>query len=184
MKMPDKDLILEELGNINSKIKPENLEEYWINTVGTILYEKFAKYYNLKMWQIDDNTVIDANIPEWTSKGSLIYKGDMKNFHDHISAYPISLNGYDDYFQISTNGANILLDTIVSEYDILNKTIIIKDKKITYDLIINTISPDILFNYCYGKLKYVGLDFFPFVLPNEFALPKDVFFVFQWKEKI
>ena len=182
--MPDQDIVKSELENIKENVKPNNLEDYWINTVGKTLYEKFAKYYNLKMWQIDDNKLIDSNIPEWTSKGSLIYKGEIKNFHDSISAYPYAKNGYDDYFDISTVGTKVLLNSKIENYDLINKEIILNGEKIKYDLIINTISPDTLYNFCYGKLKFVGLDFYTFVLPVENCFPDDVFFIyFSGKEK-
>jgi len=183
-KMPDKEKIFDELNSISDGIEPKNLEEYWVNTVGETLYTKFAKHYNYKMWQTDDNTIIDANIPDWTSKGSFIYKGETKNFHDSISAYPIASNGYDDYFDLSTSGAEILLNTEITDYDLGNKQIYLNSTTHSFDIIINTISPDIPYNFCYGKLKYVGLDFHTFVLPIENAFPDDIFFLyFSGKEK-
>ena len=43
---------------------------------------------------------------------------------------------------------------------------------------INTIAPDTLFDYKYGKLKFIGRDLHTFVLPGKFAFPKDVFFIY------
>ena len=60
--MPEHNKIFEELRNSNNSealTSSKNLEEYWKNSVGNTLYEKFVKNYSKKMWQIDDNTLID-----------------------------------------------------------------------------------------------------------------------------
>ena len=54
----------------------------------------------------------------------------------------------------------------------------INDEKRKYDVIINTISLDHLMEYCYGELPYIGRDLFKILLPVEYALPKDVYFVY------
>ena len=92
-RMPDREQVLSELDGLPEEARATNLEDFWIQSVGKTLYEKFAKHYNQKMWLVDDNREIDANIPDWTSKGSLLYRGEQKNFHDTISAYPYSPNG-------------------------------------------------------------------------------------------
>ena len=35
-----------------------------------------------------------------------------------------------------------------------------------------------MFNYKFGKLKFIGRDLHTFVLPGEYAFPKDVFFIY------
>ena len=35
-----------------------------------------------------------------------------------ISAYPYAINGYDDYFTISTQDAKVLLNTKIEKYDL------------------------------------------------------------------
>lgn len=183
-RMPDRDKIYRELAETEQGKSAGNLEEYWVQSVGKTLYGKFAKDYNQKMWLTEDNRIIDANIPEWTSKGSLIYEGKTKNFPDHISAYPYASNGYDDYFDIATANARVLLSTRIERYSIHQKAIWLDGEQFTFDTIINTISPDILFDYCYGELPYVGLDFHPIVLPMAQCFPDDVFFLYySGKEK-
>ena len=54
--------------------------------------------------------------------------------------------------------------------------IIFNDEKHNYDVIINTISPDILFDECYGSLPYVGRDMHMFVLPIPIFSIKFFFF--------
>ena len=45
-------------------------------------------------------------------------------------------------------------------------------------MIINTISPDIIFNYEYGELKYIGRDLELIVFPSKEILPKNVYFLY------
>ena len=47
-----------------------------------------------------------------------------------------------------------------------------------FDIIINTISPDYLFNRMHGELKFIGRDFHKIVLPIKQALPDNVYFVY------
>ncbi len=183
-RMPDREQVLSELDGLPEEARATNLEDFWIQSVGKTLYEKFAKHYNQKMWLVDDNREIDANIPDWTSKGSLLYRGEQKNFHDSISAYPYSPNGYDEYFAIATAETRVLLGTKIEQFDIPNKTVRINGQDQTFDVITSTIAPDILFEHCYGELRFVGLDFFPIVLPMEQCFPEDVFFLYySGKEK-
>jgi len=183
-RMPDRDTIHDEFDALPDKVMPKNLEEHWIQGVGETLYEKFAKHYNHKMWQIDDNREIDADIPDWTSKGSLLYTGSDRNFHDSISAYPIAPNGYDHYFDIATAEAKVLLSSRIERFDLPNKKVTINGEELKYDIIVSTIAPDIPFDHCFGELRFVGLDFYPFVLPMEHCFPEDVFFLYySGKEK-
>lgn len=50
-------------------------------------------------------------------------------------------------------------------------------------MVISTTSPDVLFDYDKGELKYVGREVFKIVLPIEQALPDDVYFVYYPGQK-
>jgi UDP-galactopyranose mutase len=132
--------------------------------------------YSKKMWIIDDNKKIDDFT--WSPKGVTIKDGQRAAWDTAISAYPVAFNGYDDYFKIATAKANVLLNTKISHFDIQKKTIVINGQKKTYDIIVNTISPDHLFESCFGELQYVGRDLIPLILPVEYALPKNVYFIY------
>ena len=43
---------------------------------------------------------------------------------------------------------------------------------------ISTLSPDILHDFCWGELAYVGRDLYKIVRPIEQALPDDVYFLY------
>ena len=140
------------------------------------MYGKFVNGYSKKMWMIDDNRLI--NDFAWSPKGATIKEGPRAAWDKSISAFPVASNGYDDYFRISTADAKVLLSTKIEAYDIPNKTAIIRGEKHTYDVIINTISPDILFNFCHGELPYVGRELIPIVLPVESVFPKNVYMLY------
>ena len=174
--MPDADKIGMERAQAPGPNGAKNLEEYWIQSVGKTLYSKFIDDYNKKMWMVD--SVADIDTFNWSAKGPSIASGNAKVFHDKISAYPIKLNGYDDYFPIATAEATVLLNTKIESYDLPNKSVVIDGEKKSFDIIINTVPPDTVMNYEFGELPFVGRDFYPFVLPVEQAFPGDIYFLY------
>lgn len=183
-KMPEekeirKELLLKDENKIqNSK----NLEEYWINSVGKTLYEKFVDNYSKKMWQIEDNTLLDDF--SWSPKGVALKEGSKEAWDQSISCYPIALDGYNSYFDIATENVNVLLSTNIEKFDVENYQVTMGGEDYKFDLIINTISPDTLFEECYGELPFIGRDFYPIILPCENAFPDKTYFVYYaGKEK-
>jgi UDP-galactopyranose mutase len=164
------------LSKLNLAADAKNFEEFWIYSIGKTLYDKFVDGYSRKMWMIDDNKQIDDFT--WSPKGVTIKEGPRAAWDTAISAYPIAFNGYDDYFRISTEGVKVLLKTTVEKYDIPGKTVVINGTKQKFDVIVNSVSPDGLFDYCYGELPYAGREFHRIVLPIEFALPPHVYFIY------
>ena len=175
-RMPDLNKITEQRKIVIGAQNSKNLEEYWLNSVGEILYDKFIKNYNKKMWMVKSVSEIDTF--NWSPKGPSIASGKEKVFSDKISAYPIKLNGYDDYFLVATEGCTVLLNTEVEEYDIEKKSVKIKGQKKKFDIIINTLPPDVIFNFKLGELPFIGRDFYPFILPVENVFPGDVYFLY------
>ena len=165
-----------ETRNLNNASLAKNFEEFWIYSIGQTLYGKFVDQYSRKMWMLDDNKLIDDFT--WSPKGVTVKEGPRAAWDTAISAYPIAHNGYDDYFTIATAGAKVHLGTEIERYDIPKRTVWIKGEKLTFDIIVNTVSPDLLFEKCHGELPYIGRDLHAIVLPIEFALPPDVYFVY------
>lgn len=161
---------------LNVAADAKNFEEYWVYSIGQTLYDKFVDTYSKKMWQLDDNKLIDDF--SWSPKGVNIKEGGRAAWNTAISGYPVAYNGYDDYFRISTADTNVLLSTRAEAYDIPNRSVVIDGEQRQFDVIVNTISPDILFNKCHGELPYVGRDLLPIVLPVEQALPGNIFFAY------
>jgi len=175
-RMPDREQIHSELSCAGGVANARNLEEYWIGSVGPTLYEKFIKRYNEKMWHVEDNRSIDTF--NWSPKGVAIKEGPREAWNDWISAYPYAANGYDDYFGIATREAKVCLSTRIEHYNIPQKTVVVGGENRQFDIIINTISPDILFDYAYGELAYVGIDFHRIVLPMEHCFPENMYFLY------
>ena len=175
-RMPDKEHIADELKRVQGVQNAKNLEEYWIGSVGKRLYEKFIDRYSKKMWLVDDNRKIDTF--SWSPKGVALKEGPRAAWDTAISAYPYAPDGYNAYFDIATAGANILLNTAIEAYDIPRRTVRIHGEDNTFDLIVSTISPDILFNECFGELPYIGRDFHKIVFPSEEVFPKHVYFLY------
>jgi UDP-galactopyranose mutase len=165
-----------EIRNLNNASLAKNFEDFWIYSIGQTLYGKFVDQYSRKMWMLDDNKLIDDFT--WSPKGVTVKEGPRAAWDTAISAYPIAHNGYDDYFTIATAGAKVHLGTEIERCDIAKRTVWIKGEKLTFDIIVNTVSPDLLFEKCHGELPYIGRDLHAIVLPVEFALPPDVYFVY------
>ena len=175
-RMPDREKIEQELRTLTGVAAAKNIEEYWVGSVGQTLYEKFIDQYSKKMWQIDDNHILDTF--NWSPKGVALKEGPRAAWDSAISAYPYAPNGYDDYFEISTAEARVLLSTRIEHYDIEHKAVVIKGERRSFDAIISTISPDILFDQVHGELFYLGRDLHTFVLPVEFCFPENVYFLY------
>ncbi len=175
-KMPDAKLIKQQIKEARGVENAKNLEEFWIRSVGLKLYEKIVDKYNKKMWLVDDNRKIDTF--SWSPKGVTIKDGPKPAWDTAISAYPYAKDGYNAYFDIATEGATILYNTTIEKYDIPKKTVVIEGERKTFDVIVNTIPPDSLFDRCYGELPFIGRDLHKIVFPTEFVFPEHVYFLY------
>ncbi len=154
----------------------KNLEDFWIASVGHTLYEKYVKDYTKKMWMIEDNKIIDNF--GWSPKGVTIKEGDKNAWDKCISAYPIKFNGYNDWFDIATSETKNYFETQIEKYDLVNNFVIMNGEKYTFDILINTISPDILFEACHGELPYIGRDLTKIILPVKDVFPDKIYFAY------
>lgn len=168
--MPDYDKIQKELDNCPKQNNATNLEDGWINAVGPTLYDKYVKTYTQKMWEIDDNKKFDDY--SWTVKGRPIQEGDRtvelavgKPMH----AYPIEETGYNRFFDYCVRNAKVILNSEVTRFDLTNKRVWIGGEEFSADIIVSTIAIDDLMDNAFGELKYMGRDFYPIVLPVEYA---------------
>ncbi|MDB4214582.1 FAD-dependent oxidoreductase [Burkholderiaceae bacterium] len=174
--MPDAAKIAEERTVAVGAEKAQNLEEYWVGSVGQTLYDKLIDKYNKKMWLVDDNKKIDTF--SWSPKGVTIKSGPRAAWDNAMSAYPYAADGYNKFFDVTTKNTTVMTSTKIEKYDIQNKTVWINGEKKTFDVIVNTISPDLLFEQCFGELKYIGRDLHKIVLPSEYAFPEHVYWLY------
>jgi UDP-galactopyranose mutase len=187
-KMPEKIKIQKQLEDRSLlKIKESrNMEDYWINSVGEVLYNKVIKKYNQKMWQVESNKEIDTF--HWSPKGATIKdssgKGDKRAWTESISAYPIKENGYNDFFdQIPKLKTNIVLNSNFKIIDLDKKVFDIDGNKTKFDIVISSISPDSFFDNCFGELGWIGRDFHKIVLPKEHIFPANVYFLYYCNDE-
>jgi UDP-galactopyranose mutase len=156
--------------------QPRNFEEYWISKVGRTLYGKFIDSYSKKMWQVSDNREIDTF--NWSPKGTPIKKDNSHAWSEAISAYPIALNGYNDFFDRVANFANVHLRNPIDEIRPDTMEVFISGEAHKYDKIVNTIALDVVLKDDLGDLPFVGRDLQTVILPIEHVLPPDVFFLY------
>ncbi|QKF83312.1 FAD-dependent oxidoreductase [Halarcobacter ebronensis] len=174
--MPDYEKIKFELENKEDVSKANNFEEYWINSIGTTLYDKFIHSYSEKMWKIKNNTELDEFA--FSPKGKTIQSGSKQCFVDQKNiAYPIELDGYNTYFDKCVDGTNVILNQKVEIFDFENKRVKVNSEWISADVIVNTASLDSVFEYCYGELRYIGRDFQKIILPIENVFPEPYHFI-------
>lgn len=175
-KMPDKEKINKELETRKGVEDAQNLEEFWIRSVGKTLYDKFVNDYSKKMWQVESNSEIDDF--SWSPKGVTIKKDARAAWTEAISAFPYAPNGYDDYFKIATQNTKVHLNTLIDCYDLENSRIKIGEEWHKYDVLVSSVSPEIIMNNAFGPLRWIGRDFMKIVLPVKEVFPKNVYFLY------
>ena len=193
--MPDGEQIQKEVDALPGDMSDFNFKEHWIASIGPSLYGKFAEKYSKKMWMIDNNEELDG---EEFQPVQLSYDGEVMGTcktkirsgpravwasDKVISAFPHAANGYNDYFDIATSEANPLLGCEIEEFDIEKSRVKIEGEWRTYDLIINTVSPEHILNNTFGALRWMGRDFMKLVLPVETVFPKNIFFMYFANEE-
>jgi UDP-galactopyranose mutase len=155
----------------------QNLEEYWIRSVGPTLYSKMVEGYNKKMWAVADNREIDDF--GWSPKGVALKSGPRAAWDNALSGYPHAANGYDDYFALATQSTKVLFNTKVECRSRSRKEFLVDGKIHSFDLVVATISPDDWMNSeTYGRLPFMGRDFHRIVLPVEQALPANTYMLY------
>jgi len=180
--MPDYEKIQKELQHKGDVSKSKNFEEYWINSIGEILYNKFIHKYSEKMWQIKNNKEIDEF--GFSPKGKTLQSGSKQCFIGIKKIYyPTLLDGYNSYFEKCVEGCEVIYNKRVNIFDLENKKVKVDDEWLRGDIIINTASLDEVFEYCYGELRYIGRDFLKIILPIEEAFPEPYHFVHYANEE-
>ena len=153
--MPDYEKIRGEMNSLKGSNEDainssKNLKDYWLASVGETLFKKFVNEYNKKMWLVDDCEKIDTF--SWSPKGVSIKDGNRAAWDTVISAYPYAADGYNSYFDIATKDINVFLNTRVEKVFVEDKKILVNDETISYDIVVSTVSPDLLFGCDLGKL--------------------------------
>jgi UDP-galactopyranose mutase len=176
-RMPDSRAIEDELSRRSTETPPKTLEEYWVSSVGNTLYEKFVDVYSRKMWSVKNNNEIDDF--GWSPKGVALKQGPRSAWDTAISAYPIARDGYNSFFDSAAEKVDqLIVGERVVRADYVEKVVYTDGGAYKYDVLVNTISPDILAEFRYGELPYMGRDIELLVLPVRMALPENVYFCY------
>jgi len=182
--MPDKEKIDQELRERPHPSTARNFEEYWIYSVGATLYDKFVKNYSKKMWQIESNTALTDF--KFDGKGVQLRTGTKEVRPEFFISYPISLRAWDDYFDICVNtpGVTVWMDCQIEAFDVQKAAVKVQGEWIKSDVLVSSLSPDILFDFEYGELQYIGRDFIKLVLPVEQVIPDPTFFLHYANDEV
>lgn len=180
-RMPDREQILGELKTLSGARQARNFEEYMAGSLGRTLYRKLVDTYSKKMWKIESNTELDSGDwgwRAWSPNGFPLKTGSKAAWSDAISGFPLKMNGYNDYFDVATRNVKVHLNTTIEEYDVEHHRVKIGGVWSIYDIIVSTISPEILLNNTFGPLRWIGRDFFKIVLPIKDVFPPNVYFLY------
>ena len=91
--MPDKEEIYEELANL-PEIDPVDFEEYWKCNVGETLYNKFINAYSKKMWNVENNKILDEFTFSFKNKRENALKTGAKKCFDGQKTVWYPINSY------------------------------------------------------------------------------------------
>lgn len=175
--MPDRDKIRAELASKGDVSQSKDFEEYWVNSVGQTLYDKFVNTYSKKMWGLRNNKEIDDF--GFSPKGVALKSGSKVCFEgSRVIAYPTEHDGFNSFFQRCVEGCRVIQNTPVRRFDLENKRVLAGEEWISGDVVINTASLDLVFDYCYGEQRYIGRDFIKVILPCERVTPDPYYFLY------
>jgi UDP-galactopyranose mutase len=174
--MPDQEKITQELLSRSDVSRAGDFEEYWVSSVGQTLYEKFINTYSKKMWKIPNNKILDEFT--FSPKGVALGTGSKACFGGKkVVGYPTELDGYNSYFEKCVEGCHVIYNVEIDKFDIEHRKVLVQDQWLTADLIISTLSPDMIFDYKYGELPYIGRDFLKIILPTERVTPEPYYYI-------
>ena len=173
--MPDKDLIYDELKNVDMTKEPKDFEDYWISRVGKRLYDKYVNEYSKKMWMLKSNKVIDTF--SWSAKDHPINTGSKTAYKTSIIGYPIPAEAYNVFFDKAVSGVKLLLNKRIKRLDLHKKTVELETgERLNADVVVSSMPVDELFEHSLGELPYAGREFIVFVLPCQQVFPGDIRF--------
>jgi len=177
--MPDKSKIHSELEDLPDSGVAKNFDEFWRWSIGDTLYNKFMNGYSKKMWKIKNNTQLDEFTFSFKNKREDALKtGSKKCFDGKKNVYyPTEYEGYNSYFDTCVDGCAVYLNTPVEKFDINNKKVYVQGEWQHADIIVNTLSLDLIYDYHFGELPYVGRDFLKIILPIEKITPYPYLFI-------
>ena len=141
--LEEKDRILEEISRLPKNVDMANFERCVVSKVGVSLYKKFIENYTMKFWGVSPKEMEAAWAP-W--KIEIRRDDSLGYFRDEWQGLPAQ--GYTHMCEKIIEGIPIQYNAEIKDY-----------RDLRYELVISTIPIDEVFNFCYGRLSYRGLDF-------------------------
>ncbi len=180
--MHDADQIYLELSEAPPIDDKMNFAQYYVASIGETLYNKFINQYSKKMWDVESNNELTDF--SWSLKGMALKRGTRRVRPDLLMAHPTEMTGYNNFFKEATKEVEVNFNTDITEFDVENQSIKIGEEWIKGDILVSTTSVDMLMNYSYGELRYIGRDFYELVLPCEHIVPDPISYLhYGGKEK-
>ncbi len=177
-KLPEAEQVYAELEARPEVADGTNYEDFYIQRMGPTIYKRFNESFNKKAWMLESNAEMDFGIAA-TVKRNALESGERHEFKDWYNCYPIPADGYNKWFDFLLEGCKVRLGAEIVTFDIDNSTVVLSDgERITSDIIVSTISPDVLMDNQYGELQYMGRECHFMVLPGERIFPEDVYFIY------
>jgi len=131
---------------IEKNKKYDNFEDRVIDMMGKTLYKIFVKDYTKKQWHIDPKKMLST----WVSKRiEFRMNNDNRLFSDQFQGMPI--NGYNELFNVLIKDCKVITNFPIRSYKEIDSN--------KYDVIISTIPIDLLCEYKFGKLDWIGTSF-------------------------
>jgi UDP-galactopyranose mutase len=176
-RMPESERIYRQLQKKPEIKETMNFEEYYRASIGNILYDKFVNNYSKKMWGVQSNKELTDF--QWSLKGIALKKGSKKVREELIIAHPLDKDGYNQYFQAMVKDVDqVNLNCGIERFDLAKRGVYVDGSWLNADVLISTTSVDMLMDYAFGVLKYIGRDFIKFVLPVEQAIAGDASYLY------
>jgi UDP-galactopyranose mutase len=187
--MPDAGRIRAEMAEAakTAKEPPRNFEEKWVGGVGETLYRKFADAYTRKHWRIPTTTLVDDHTYSGihADAHATLRTGPHESFPGAHVSYPRSIAGWDDYFAriAAEDGVETRYGAEIAAFDLENRAVRVGDEKLAGDLLVSTLSPDVVSGGTYGPLPYAGRTMSLLMLPLRQVFPDDVYFLYYAGEE-
>lgn len=177
-KLPEAGQVYAELAARPEVATGDNYEDYYTQRVGETIYKRFNEGYNKKAWMLESNAEMDFGLAV-TVKRKALETGERHEFKDWYNCFPIPSDGYNKWFDYLLDGCEVRLNSEIVTFDIDASTVVLSDgERIKSDILVSTISPDVLMDNAHGELRYMGRECYFMVLPIERVFPKDVYFLY------
>jgi len=165
---PDAEKVRAQIAALPNDADETDFETYLVSKVGQTLYERYFKNFTEKFWGVAPKS-LNAEWAKIRHLGESLSK-DVMFFNEKWCGYP--KRDFNELFANISKGFELHLNATVISLDPLIGRIVLADgSEHGFDLVINTMSIDTVFEYVDGVLDYAGYLIEPKIIEKEFAHP-------------